>query len=279
MWQEENGSYFDPNDTSAKFEKGKKYICTVLVEPDANEYHIAKDICTASVNNSWSGPNCSTIYDKLLDPVGKEGVISYLAASNDGANNERTRTCPANSESDFAVSVGAVDIEGSRAIFSDYGKTSVDVLGPGVSVLSSVASDIYAPGLYDAEKLNTTTEYYGEFGSDPDKTKPNEERSLSSVWCFDGKKWEQKRDDLKYVGRINDNDGTLSHSDAITPVKNGLIFIGASVDGGVYENPYEPEIILGDADGDRSVTILDVTEIQRYLADLPANENIGKPIA
>ena len=502
-----------------------------------------------AVNNSWGGPNYSTIYDKLLDLVGEEGVISYLAASNNGANNERTRTCPANSESDFAVSVGAAGIEGSRAIFSNYEKTSVDVFGPGVSVLSSVASDVYAPGLYDAEKLNATTEYYGEFGADvkvidgsvtpstgaragdeiksfgslkfikqrslpedddreiPDDAAlelsvengrlkltvknahrgeyyyvyfPYEKNPLTtgddntafsliaegipagdgsvtnafagevaetengfdftndyafvtsteafythqrnnatnngiecllsaekaeglelgiglcicadwedteethdtsyyidsvavskpgyeiepgtsynfmsgtsmatpavygagallttiyprqeneSVWCFDGKKWEQKRDDLKYVGRINDTDGTLSHSDAITPVKNGLLFIDASVDGGgnmflyntetddieplyysgfdslsdafdqnhscvttrdgiyylcnnmeendhisgwrlcllpaesgVYENPYESEIILGDADGDGSVTILDVTELQR----------------
>lgn len=119
-----------------------------------------------AVNNSWRGHNYSTIYDKLLDLVGEEGVISYLAAFNDGANNERTRTYPANSKSEFAVSVGAADIEGSRAIFSDYGKTSVDVFGPGVSVLSSVASDVYVPGLYDAEKLNATTEYYGEFGAD-----------------------------------------------------------------------------------------------------------------
>ena len=219
---------------------------------------------------------------------------------------------------------------------------------------------------------------YVMFGFDPDKTKPNEERILSSVWCFDGEKWEQKNDDLKYVGRINENNGTLYHSDAITPVKNGLIFIDASVDGGgnlflyntetdaieplyysnrlslcdakderhscvttrdgiyylcdyieenetyggwalylipadsgVYENPFT-EDILGDADGDGEVTIddatlvqkaaidlvyfnrrqktvadvnkdgrisvLDVTAIQRYLAEMDAPEGIGKPI-
>ena len=33
-----------------------------------------------------------------------------------------------------------------------------------------------------------------------------------------------------------------------------------------------------DADADGEVSILDATEIQRYLADLPANKNIGKPV-
>ena len=37
-------------------------------------------------------------------------------------------------------------------------------------------------------------------------------------------------------------------------------------------------MIVGDMDGDGSVTILDATEIQRYLAKMPANENIGKPV-
>lgn len=179
---------------------------------------------------------------------------------------------------------------------------------------------------------------YVMFGFDPDRTKTNEERILSSVWCFDGEKWEQKRSDLKYVGRINDNDGTLFHSDAITPVKNGFIFTGASVDdggnmflyntdtdeieplyytvfdsvcdardrnhscvatrngiyylyhleesnnvysgwnlcllpvgSGAYESPFEGRI-LGDADGDGRITIMDVTAIQKYIAFMPTPE-------
>lgn len=99
-----------------------------------------------AVNNSWGGPNYSTIYDKLLDLVGEEGVISYLAASNNGANNERTRTCPANSESDFAVSVGAAGIEGSRAIFSNYEKTSVDVFGPACRCFPPLQVTYMPPG-------------------------------------------------------------------------------------------------------------------------------------
>ena len=119
-----------------------------------------------AVNNSWGGGNTSTIFDKLLDLTGEDGIISYIAASNEGDDNDRTRVSPSNTESEYAVTVGAADIEGDRASFSNYGKTTVDVFGPGVAVLSSVAKDIYEPAFYDARTLNATTEYYGEFNSD-----------------------------------------------------------------------------------------------------------------
>jgi len=54
---------------------------------------------------------------------------------------------------------------------------------------------------------------------------------------------------------------TLIFSDADLPSEGGLAPVGAGAD----------------ADGDGSVTVLDATAIQRYLANLPANENIGKP--
>jgi hypothetical protein len=45
------------------------------------------------------------------------------------------------------------------------------------------------------------------------------------------------------------------------------------------DNYVEPtQLILGDADEDGSVTIVDATAIQRHLAHLPTNENIGQPI-
>ena len=119
-----------------------------------------------SVNNSWGSPGYSTTFDDLIDLLGEDGVVTYFAASNDGKDNDRTSSIPTNSESDYAVSVGAMNIAGARASFSNYGKTTVDVFGPGVAVLSSVSGDVYCPQLYDAETLNATTEYYGVFNAD-----------------------------------------------------------------------------------------------------------------
>lgn len=153
---------------------------------------------------------------------------------------------------------------------------------------------------------------------------------------FDGEKWEQKGD-IDLVGRIINDHDKLSRNDAVAKVKNGIVFINTSVDGGnaflyvpnteeiaplyytesdslsdsfgtnhscavtrdgiyyihqtedeynrgwklcllpessgVYESPFEMDLIYGDADGDGIVTISDATMLQKYLAefDMPGN--------
>lgn len=119
-----------------------------------------------AINDSWGGYYYGTIYDYLIDLLGEEGVISYIAAGNEAVDNDRLYNFPSNSDSEFAVTVGAADVSGAPAPFSCYGKKSVDVFGPGQNILSSVAHDNYFPDLYDEELFNETTEYYAEFNAD-----------------------------------------------------------------------------------------------------------------
>ncbi len=69
-----------------------------------------------AVNNSWGGNNYSTIYDDLIDMLGEDGVVSVIAAGNDGANTDNIMYNPANSESDYAVTVGAANIKGEAEL-------------------------------------------------------------------------------------------------------------------------------------------------------------------
>ena len=119
-----------------------------------------------AANNSWGGGGYSTIYDDIIAVLYDDGVICYVAASNDSADNDRTAVNPANSECDNVITVGAADITGLPTAFTDYGKTTVDVFGPGMNILSTVSYDSYFPSIYDAELFNATTEYYGEFNAD-----------------------------------------------------------------------------------------------------------------
>ena len=119
-----------------------------------------------AVNNSWGGLNQSDIFDLVINQLGEDGVISYIAAGNDGENNDVVMVNPSNTSSDYAVSVGAADITGKAAAFSNYGKTSVDIFGTGLNILSTVAYKNYYPELYSADIFNATTEYYGEFNAD-----------------------------------------------------------------------------------------------------------------
>ena len=116
-----------------------------------------------AVNNSWGGRGYGTIFNDVVDRLGEDGVICCYAAGNESQNNDHMDLTPANNTSEYSVVVGAATIDGKRAPFSDYGKSSVDVFAPGVNMLSSVSYKSYFPSIYDAETLNATTEYYGEF--------------------------------------------------------------------------------------------------------------------
>ena len=115
-----------------------------------------------AVNNSWSaGP--SYLYDAMLEKMGEEGIVSFIAAGNDLVDMEHKESGLSESDVFSTVVVGACDIAGRPAGFSNFGKTSVDIFAPGVNILSTYGGSSYLPNLMAPEQLAETTEYYGRF--------------------------------------------------------------------------------------------------------------------
>lgn len=114
-------------------------------------------------SNSWSDPtNCSTVLDEIINKLGEEGVVVFAAAGNYWKDLDNTGSeAPASGDSPYLVTVGAAGINGEPAVFSNTGKSKVDVFGPGLNVLSSVCYPSYFPNIYDKDRLVDTTEYYG----------------------------------------------------------------------------------------------------------------------
>ena len=77
--------------------------------------------------------------------------------------------------------------------------------------------------IYEFTFTQSNGKLYAMFGFSNDVFLPYEESIQSSVYCFDGEKWEQTRDDLKFLGRINDFYGYLYHSDAVTQVQSNHV--------------------------------------------------------
>ena len=77
----------------------------------------------------------------------------------------------------------------------------------------------------------------------------------------------ENKSDVVILGDV-DSDGNVTIVDA-TAVQRRLVDI----------LPSSYNVNAADADGDGEISILDATAIQRWLAALPSNENIGKPIA
>ena len=120
-------------------------------------------VCTS---NSWGSPGVSEVYDRIIDLLGEEGVLTFIAASNDNADMDNRLYRPCSSNSDYKVTVGAANINGARAGFSNYGRSKVDLFAPGVNILSTVGYADYFPNIESREKRSATTEYYGQFDRD-----------------------------------------------------------------------------------------------------------------
>ncbi len=115
-----------------------------------------------AVNNSWSAGS-GYLYDAMLEKMGEEGIVNFIAAGNDRVNMEHQGSGLSDTKVFSTVVVGACDNAGNPAGFSNYGKTSVDIFAPGVGILSAYGGSSYMPNLMAAEKLAETTEYYGRF--------------------------------------------------------------------------------------------------------------------
>ena len=70
-------------------------------------------------------------------------TLFVFAAGNDGTNNDKYPTSPANIDSPNSISVAATLDRSKLASFSNYGKKTVDVAAPGVSILSAAPGDNY----------------------------------------------------------------------------------------------------------------------------------------
>jgi subtilisin family serine protease len=102
------------------------------------------------INNSWGGGGFNQF---LKDAIDASTAVVVCAAGNDGTNNDNVPHYPSSYTSSNIIAVAATDQNDSRASFSSYGATSVDVAAPGANIFSSrpdrqtVWSDDFESGL------------------------------------------------------------------------------------------------------------------------------------
>ena len=109
-----------------------------------------------ATNNSWGGGGYSSGLHTAILKAAKEGILFVAAAGNSGSNNDSTASYPSNYstlENSFTepaasyeavIAVAAIASDGTKASWSSYGASKVDLGAPGVSVLSTVPTNSYA---------------------------------------------------------------------------------------------------------------------------------------
>lgn len=88
-------------------------------------------------NNSWGGGGFSTALRDRISALEPSDILFVAAAGNDGQNNDTTPAYPASYNLPHIVSVAASDRNDRMAAFSNFGAASVDLVAPGVSILST----------------------------------------------------------------------------------------------------------------------------------------------
>jgi subtilisin family serine protease len=140
-----SGKFLGPNGgTTADAIEAVEYMTKLKTRNGVN---------VVATNNSWGGGGYSQgLHDAILRAA-KADILFVAAAGNDGRNNDKRASYPANynttkgtsTESaaayDAVISVAAISSTGSKPRWSSYGKSTVDLGAPGAGINSTVPPD------------------------------------------------------------------------------------------------------------------------------------------
>lgn len=107
---------------------------------------LTKKINLVATNNSWGGGGYSQALYDAIKAAGNANILFIAAAGNSGLNIDSKPSYPASYKLPNVISVGAIDQNGRRASFSNYGVNNVHIAAPGVGIVSTVPTSTGAAG-------------------------------------------------------------------------------------------------------------------------------------
>lgn len=103
------------------------------------------------MSNSWGGGGFSQLMLEAIQRADQAGILFVAAAGNNSSNNDSVLFYPAsyNASVGNMLAVGASTHNDTRASFSNFGATTVDIFAPGENIVSTVPTSI-TPAGYDS---------------------------------------------------------------------------------------------------------------------------------
>lgn len=95
------------------------------------------------ISNSWGGGGYSELLKKEIEIAKDEGIIFVVAAGNNGSNNDKKNSFPADYDLENIIVVASHNSAGKLAKSSNYGIENVDIAAPGVLIYSTLPGDKY----------------------------------------------------------------------------------------------------------------------------------------
>ncbi|AUN99011.1 hypothetical protein DOM21_05895 [Bacteriovorax stolpii] len=114
---------------------------TVFAVVKAIDYAISRGVHI--ISNSYGSPEYSRAEEQAIKRADARGIVFVAAAGNEDSDNDSVPVYPANYDVPNIISVGAIDDVGKITDFSNYGRTTVDILAPGYEILSTIPNHKY----------------------------------------------------------------------------------------------------------------------------------------
>ncbi|KAL3143398.1 hypothetical protein ABBQ38_002222 [Trebouxia sp. C0009 RCD-2024] len=105
------------------------------------DYCISKD--AHILQNSWGGVDYSDALQAAIDSAEAHGALFVASAGNEGVDTDTVAHYPSTMNNSIILSVGATNQNDELWPRSNYGKTTVHVAAPGVSVLNLGLAGLY----------------------------------------------------------------------------------------------------------------------------------------
>lgn len=106
--------------------------------------HYARQLQVNLTSNSWGGGGYSALLQSAIQQAETAGQLFVTAAGNDGLNSDLTPNYPSGYPVGNIIAVAASTDRDTRASFSNYGATTVDLAAPGDDIYSTIRSSGYA---------------------------------------------------------------------------------------------------------------------------------------
>jgi subtilisin family serine protease len=94
-----------------------------------------------AINASFGGPDMDAMSVDAINAAGEVGIVFCAAAGNDNSDNDSVPTYPASYKLANMIVVAASGQFDTRAGFSNYGVTNVDLAAPGVNTYSTLPTN------------------------------------------------------------------------------------------------------------------------------------------
>ena len=95
------------------------------------------------LNGSFGDYFTSKAEKRAIEKAREAGILCIFAAGNDGTNNDRKPHYPSSYNYDNIIAVAASGRSDRLASWSNYGRASVDIAAPGVSIRSTIPNNRY----------------------------------------------------------------------------------------------------------------------------------------